>query len=379
MLDEIKPACPATSRRPRRPAELTDDEIRERMSGNLCRCGAYPNIVAAIAEVAGMEARMRPFSYERAERRRASGRRGGAARPGAKFIAGGTNLVDLMKLEVETPTHLVDVTGCRSTGSRRPPDGGLRIGALVRNTDLAAARARAARLPACSPARSLAGASGQLRNMATIGGNLLQRTRCPYFYDTATALQQARAGHAAARRSAASTACTRSSAPATPASPRIRRTWRVALRALDAVVRDGEAGRRDACIPIADFHRLPGDTPQIATPSSSADELITAVDAAAAAGGEHIVPQGARPRVLRVRAGLGRRASIDGGTVTDARRARRRRPQAVAREAAEAELSAGATPAAERMLDGARTIRDNAFKVPLVERALGAVLAKARG
>ena len=104
-------------------------------------------------------------------------------RAGAKFIAGGTNLLDLMKLEIETPTHLIDVTAWRSTGSRRREDGGLRIGALVRNTDLAADPTVRKNYPLLSRAL-LAGASGQLRNKATTAGNLLQRTRCPYFYDT---------------------------------------------------------------------------------------------------------------------------------------------------------------------------------------------------
>src|SRR6185503_8136388 len=103
--------------------------------------------------------------------------------PGAKFIAGGTNLLDLMKLGIETPLHLIDVNGLALDKIEATSEGGLRIGALVRNTDLAAEPRVRRSYPLLSRAL-LAGASGQLRNMATTAGNLLQRTRCPYFYDT---------------------------------------------------------------------------------------------------------------------------------------------------------------------------------------------------
>src|SRR3954449_534683 len=125
---------------------------------------------------------MRPFSYERA-RSPAEAAAAAARLDGAKFIAGGTNLLDLMKLEIEVPTHLIDVNGLALNIIEATPEGGLRIGALVRNTDLAAHPTVRRDYPVLARAL-LAGASGQLRNKATTAGNLLQRTRCPYFYDT---------------------------------------------------------------------------------------------------------------------------------------------------------------------------------------------------
>src|SRR5687767_8567928 len=125
---------------------------------------------------------MRPFSYERA-RTPAEAAAAAAQKPGAKFVAGGTNLLDLMKLEIEAPTHLIDVNGLGLDQIESTPEGGLRIGALVRNTDLAADE-RVRRDYGVLSRALVAGASGQLRNMATTAGNLLQRTRCPYFYDT---------------------------------------------------------------------------------------------------------------------------------------------------------------------------------------------------
>src|SRR3954471_23594826 len=125
---------------------------------------------------------MRPFTYERASSPAAAAST--AARvQGAKFVAGGTNLLDLMKLQIETPQHLIDVNGLQLDKIESTPEGGLRIGAVVRNTDLAADQ-RVRRDYGVLSRALLAGASGQLRNRATTAGNLLQRTRCPYFYDT---------------------------------------------------------------------------------------------------------------------------------------------------------------------------------------------------
>lgn len=125
---------------------------------------------------------MKAFTYERAATP-AQAASAVAGRPGAKFIAGGTNLLDLMKLQIEAPVHLVDVNGLALDRIEQTPEGGLRIGALVRNTDLAADE-RVRRDYGVLSRALLAGASGQLRNKATTAGNLLQRTRCPYFYDT---------------------------------------------------------------------------------------------------------------------------------------------------------------------------------------------------
>src|SRR6201747_2909260 len=125
---------------------------------------------------------MKPFTYERA-RSPAEAAAAAARVPGAKFIAGGTNLLDLMKLQIETPTHLIDVNRLALDKIEATPDGGLRVGALVRNADLAT-DARVRRDYGVLSRALVAGATGQLRNMATTAGNLLQRTRCPYFYDT---------------------------------------------------------------------------------------------------------------------------------------------------------------------------------------------------
>ena len=165
---------------------------------------------------------MKSFTYERAT---SPAEAAAAARlPGAKFIAGGTNLLDLMKLQIEAPSHLIDVNGLALDKIEATPDGGLRIGALMRNTDLAA-DARVRRDYALLARALLAGASGQLRNKATTAGNLLQRTRCPYFMTpTSRAISESPA--AAARRSAASAASLLLWGSAKPASQHIRATWR---------------------------------------------------------------------------------------------------------------------------------------------------------
>ena len=172
--------------------ELDATEVRERMSGNLCRCGAYPSIVRAVLESAarGEVARMKAFAYQRAAEVR-DALTLVAEDDGARYLGGGTNLVDLMKDGVEAPTRLVDVRSLPLDGVRETSDGGLVIGATTTNSDAAAHPEVRRRYPALSQA-VLAGASGQLRNMATVGGNLLQRTRCAYFADPLAAVQQAR-------------------------------------------------------------------------------------------------------------------------------------------------------------------------------------------
>ncbi|GAA6619496.1 FAD binding domain-containing protein [Scytonema sp. NUACC26] len=192
----------------------------------------------------------------------------------AKFIAGGTNLIDLMKENVARPRRLIDITRLPLDKIEDTEDGGLRLGALVTNADTAYNEQVEKRYPLLSKA-ILAGASPQLRNMATTGGNLLQRTRCYYFYDTATPCNKREPG----------TGC-----PAINGYNRIHAILGtseqciathpsdmcVALAALEAIVRvTGNNGER--IIPFAEFHRLPGDTPQIDT-NLQADEIITAVD-----------------------------------------------------------------------------------------------------
>ena len=148
---------------------------------------------------------MKPFTYERAASP-VEAASAAARQPDARFIAGGTNLLDLMKLQIETPAHLIDVNGLGLDKIEATPDGGLRIGALVRNTDLAA-DARVRRDYAVLSRALLSGASGQLRNRATTAGNLLQRTRCPYFYDTNMACNKRRPGSGCSARSPTSIAC----------------------------------------------------------------------------------------------------------------------------------------------------------------------------
>src|ERR1700742_4198106 len=205
---------------------------------------------------------MKAFTYERAKSP-AEAAASAARIAEAKFIAGGTNLLDLMKLQIETPNHLIDVNGLSLDRIEPLPDGGLRIGALVRNTDLAA-DPHVRRDYAVLSRALLAGASGQLRNKATTAGNLLQRTRCPYFYDPDQPCNKRQPGSGCAaidginRQLAvigASDACIATN-PSDMA---------VAMRTLDATVETVRPDGATRRIPIADFHRLPGDTPHVET------------------------------------------------------------------------------------------------------------------
>ena len=268
---------------------------------------------------------MKPFTYERANSP-AEAVAAAARIPNAKFIAGGTNLLDLMKLQIETPGHLIDVNGLALDRIEPTPEGGLRIGALVRNTDLAA-DPRVRRDYGLLSRALLAGASGQLRNKATTAGNLLQRTRCPYFYDTNQPCNKRQPGSGCAaiggfsRQHAVigtSDACI-----ATHPSD-----MAVALRALDATVETMRPDGSARSIPIADFYRLPGDTPHIETVLERG-ELITAVTLPRARRRHAHLSQGPRPRLLCVCAGLGRRDRP--ARRHRARGARRRGAQAVAR------------------------------------------------
>ncbi|MEV0616453.1 xanthine dehydrogenase family protein subunit M [Nonomuraea sp. NPDC050404] len=215
---------------------------------------------------------MRPFAYVKPVDVEAALR--AAAEPGAKFLGGGTNLVDLMREGIERPDTVVDVTGLPFDTVEELPDGGLRIGALVRNSALAADRRVRTRYPMLSQAL-LSGASPQLRNMATVGGNLLQRARCPYFYDHASACNKRRPGSGCDalegfNRGCAILGVSQSCIAAHPSD------LCVALAALDAVaeVRGADGTRR---IPLTDFHRLPAGTPDIET-ELGPGELVTAVE-----------------------------------------------------------------------------------------------------
>ena len=213
---------------------------------------------------------MTPFTYERAADPQNALALG--ARSGARFLGGGTNLVDLMRETIEQPEVLVDVTGL-SIGIDDIDDGRLRIGAGVRNTALAADRRVRERYPLLSQA-VLAGASAQIRNMATVGGNLLQRTRCGYFYDDAARCNKRAPGSGCDaidgfNRNHAILGASSSCVATYPSD------MAVALAALDAVVTiEGSSGSRD--VPLVDFHLLPGATPQIETVLQPG-ELITSV------------------------------------------------------------------------------------------------------
>jgi xanthine dehydrogenase YagS FAD-binding subunit len=214
---------------------------------------------------------MTPFTYERAKSP-AEAAASAARLDGAKFIAGGTNLLDLMKLQIETPKHLIDVNGLSLDRIEPTQDGGLRVGALVRNTDLAA-DPRVRRDYSVLSRALLAGASGQLRNKATTAGNLLQRTRCPYFYDTNQACNKRQPGSGCAAIGGFSrqhaVVGTSNACIATHPSD-----MAVAMRALDAIIETVSPNGAARNTPIADLYRLPGDTPNNET---TPGELITAV------------------------------------------------------------------------------------------------------
>ena len=316
---------------------------------------------------------MRPFTYERANSP-ADAVAAAARTPDARFIAGGTNLLDLMKLQIETPGHLIDVNGLALDRIESTPEGGLRIGALVRNTDLAA-DPRVRRDYGLLSRALLAGASGQLRNKATTAGNLLQRTRCPYFYDTNQPCNKRRPGSGCAaiggfsRQHAVigtSDACI-----ATHPSD-----MAVALRALDATVETTRPDGSTQRIPLADFYRLPGDTPHIETVLERG-ELITAVTLPAPAGGTHIYRK-VRDRASYAFALVSVGAIVQrDGTGRVALGGVAHKPWRV--EAAEAEMPRGAKAVAAQLLAGAKTTHENAFKLRLAERTLAAVLSEAKG
>jgi xanthine dehydrogenase YagS FAD-binding subunit len=316
---------------------------------------------------------MKPFTYERATSP-ASAAAAAVRTQGAKFIAGGTNLLDLMKLQIETPTHLIDVNGLALDKVEATPEGGLRVGALVRNTDLAA-DLRVRRDYGLLARALLAGASGQLRNRATTAGNLLQRTRCPYFYDTNMPCNKRQPGSGCAaiggfsRQHAVvgvSDACI-----ATHPSD-----MAVALRALDAVVETVRPDGSARSIPITEFYRLPGETPHLETVIERG-ELITAVTLPKPVGGTHVY------RKVRDRASYAF-ALVSVGAIIQSDGTGRVAVGGVAHkpwriEAAEAALPRGGKAVTAQLLAEAKPTHENTFKLKLVERTLDAVLTEARG
>ena len=325
---------------------------------------------------------MTPFDYARAGDAAEAVRLGGAA--GAKYLGGGTNLVDLMRETVERPAALVDVTGL-SDGIEERDDGSLLIGAAVRNTALAEHRAVRTRYPVLTRA-IVAGASAQIRNMATLGGNILQRTRCTYFYDDDGSRCNKRVPgqgcdaiggfnriHAIL---GASEACV-----ATHPSDLC-----VALAALDAVVHlQGRGGTRT--LPFTELHRLPGEHPEIET-MLEPGELITAIELPALSTGARSTYRKVRDRASYAFAlvSVGAVLESDGGTIGNVAIALggvAHKPwRATLAEAAlkgRAPTEANFRAAAEAELAGARPLRDNGFKIELAKRTIVAVLADLAG
>ena len=324
---------------------------------------------------------MHAFDYVRAER--VDDAIAALADPDTRCLAGGTNLLDLMKGHVEQPTRLVDITRLPLAGIEATPDGGLRIGALVSNTDLANARIVRERYPLLAQAL-VSGASPQLRNMASVGGNLLQRTRCHYFVDVGfDACNKRKPGSGCAAREGSNRihAILGASEHCIAVHPS---DMCVALAALDAVVEArSKAGVRH--IPMSDFHRLPGTTPERDTELRH-DELIMAVILPASTFADHSRYLKVRDRasyefaLVSVAAAL----DIDGKRVRDARiaiggvahrpwRASGAERALVGRALDDNTLANAARAATE----GARPYRDNAFKVTLAQRAVLRALREA--
>jgi xanthine dehydrogenase YagS FAD-binding subunit len=305
-----------------------------------------------------------------------------AATPGAKFVAGGTNLVDLMKMDVEKPTRLIDVTKLPLDKVEETASGGLRIGALVRNSDLSYHPVVERRYPMLSSAIQ-AGASQQLRNMASTGGNLLQRTRCAYFYDIATACNKREPGTGCSaiggiNRMNAILGTSDACIAVHPSD------MCVALAVLDAKVHvTGPRGARE--IALIDFHRLPGDTPQRET-NLDPGELITAVELPARGFASNHTYLKIRDRLsyafalVSVAAGL----ELDGGTIKEGRFALGgvahkpwRNPEAEAALRGKPATEATFAQAADIVLRDAKGFGGNTFKIDLARRTIVRALSQA--
>jgi xanthine dehydrogenase YagS FAD-binding subunit len=302
--------------------------------------------------------------------------------PGAKFIAGGTNLVDLMKEDVERPSQLIDISRLPLKDIEETADGGLRIGAMVPNSDLAWHPLIEQRYPLLSSA-ILAGASAQLRNMASTGGNLLQRTRCAYFYDRATpcnkrdpgsgcsALSGLNRGHAILGTSEACIATHPSD-------------MCVALAALDATISvTGPGGART--IPLLDFHRLPGQTPHIDT-NLRPDEIVLAVELPARGFASNYSYLKIRDRLSYAFAlvSIAAALELEGGAIKNARLALGgvahkpwRDPAAEAALKGQAPNEESFLRAADVLLRGAQGFGRNNFKIDLARRGIVRTLAQA--
>ncbi|GAA0749291.1 xanthine dehydrogenase family protein subunit M [Ideonella azotifigens] len=326
---------------------------------------------------------MRPFEYVRAADA-ASAAAAVASVPGAKFLAGGSNLVDLMKEDVERPTRVVDIRQLPLRQIQRTR-AGLSLGALATNTETANHPVIRENYPLLTQA-IVAGASGQLRNMATNGGNLLQRTRCNYFYDTATPCNKREPGTGCGAREGLnkihavlgwSEACV-ATYPGDMAN---------ALYALDANVRVHTTDGRERLIPIADFHRLPGDTPQRDN-NLEHGELILAIElpvsAAEFARNSHYLKVRDRTSYAFAMVSVAAALQLDGGTIRQARvvlgsvahkpwRSAEAEAELVGRRATEDTFRQAAAAA----LRDARPLAHNAYKVELGQRSVVRALMRA--
>jgi xanthine dehydrogenase YagS FAD-binding subunit len=305
-----------------------------------------------------------------------------AQNPAAKFIAGGTNLIDLMKENVARPTRLIDITGLLLGEIEETDEGGLLIGALVPNSDLAYDARITKRYPLLSSS-ILAGASAQLRNMASTGGNLLQRTRCLYFYDTTTPCNKREPGSGCSaidgfNRMNAILGWSEACIAVHPSD------MCVALAVLEATVHvSGPKG--DRVIPFADFHRLPGDTPDIDT-NLAGDEIITAIELPAEGFARNYSYLKIRDRLsyafalVSVAAGL----KLEAGAIKEARLALGgvahkpwRVPDAEKSLKGQKPSRKAFGEAADVMLKGAKGFAHNSFKIELARRAIVRTLEQA--
>lgn len=322
---------------------------------------------------------MRGFTYERPDS--VASAMQAASQPGASFIAGGTNLLDLMKIDVEQPTHLVDISRLPLREVAETADGGLRIGALVSNTDLAADQRVRQRYPVLAMAL-LNGASGQLRNQATTAGNLLQRTRCPYFYDVAMPCNKRKPGSgcsalAGFNRMHAILGASQACIAVHPSD------MAVAMAALHAAVEIQTPAGLSRKVPIAELHRLPGQNPERDT-TLARGELITAVHLPPPPAGRQTYRK-VRDRASYAFALVSVAAIIDAadGKIRDARLAlggvahKPWVPKDAERELVGASAETTSYEAAARAATReARPYAHNEFKVPLTERLVARTLSE---
>ncbi|HEX7174666.1 MAG TPA: xanthine dehydrogenase family protein subunit M [Pyrinomonadaceae bacterium] len=325
---------------------------------------------------------MRPFKYTRASNPAAAAR-AVALNPRAKFLAGGTNILDLMKEDVERPNELVDLTRLGLTEIKAARDGGISIGALAKNTDTANHPLIRQNYPLLTQA-IVAGASGQLRNMATNGGNLMQRTRCQYFYDTAMPCNKREPGTGCGALEGLnrihailgwSDKCV-ATYPGDMAN---------ALSALDAVVRVRGAGGRERTIPIGEFHRLPGDTPERDN-NLQHGELIVSIDLPKSNFAKNSYYLKVRDRASYAFALVAVAAALEmnGGRISQARvvlggvaHKPWRSPEAEAALSGRPASEESFRQAAEAALKDAKPLAHNAYKVELGKRAIVRSLMRA--